>query len=341
MNNKVVIVSGATGQDGSYLCDYHLANGDQVIGLKRRSSTENEWRLKKAKKYQNFKIEECDITDAHSVAGIVSEYHPDIFYNLCAQSNVATSFKSPHETFQTNTIGVLNCLEAVKNISPSTRFIQAGTSEQFGSNYDMVDGEKVQHENTKFMARSPYAVSKCAAYDLCRIYRDGYNLFIGVAISFNHGSPRRGCDFVEMKIAKWLKEHRNVIISNDIEFSTTQFHTNNKTYNKLRLGNLDAFRDFTDARDIVQGLVKIAEYDEPEVFVLCSGRTIQIRELVGKMFNLVGVKDWEEFVYIDPEFYRPAEVDYLRGSNSKARKLLGWTPKITFDKMVWDIVNEC
>lgn len=333
------MISGITGQDGSYLADMYLKQGHTVIGLKRRSSTDNESRLLFAREFKKFNIVEVDITDAAAVTGVISQNQPDIFINTAAQSHVATSFANPAATFEVNTVGVINCLEAIKNFSPVTRFIQCGTSEQFGSNYNVLNGRKVQNENTQFIPQSPYAVSKVAAFELVRLYRDAYNIFASNAISFNHGGPRRGDNFIEMKVGKWIRDNRK-FISGDNSFASTYFLNSGREIPKLRLGNLKSWRDFTDARDIVVGLDKIANHDVPDDFVLCSENSIQMWELVASMFNIIGVNNWSDYVYIDKELFRPAEVDYLCGDATKAREILNWRPQISLDKMCRDIIYK-
>jgi GDPmannose 4,6-dehydratase len=231
MNNKTAIITGITGQDGSYLAEYLLEKQYNVIGLYRRSSNNNFDRIKHITS-NNFKLEEFDITDPNGCSSIISQFRPDEVYNLAAQSHVGTSFKQPSTTAEINYIGVVNLLESIKSYSPHTKFYQASTSEMFGFNYSLNPfGQKYQDETTQFLPQSPYGIAKLAAHNTVRIYRTAYGIFGCCGILFNHESPRRGENFVTRKITKYIAKVK-----------TGQPH------GKLKLGNLDAQRDWGHAR---------------------------------------------------------------------------------------------
>ena len=301
------IIFGITGQDGSHLADLLLGKGYQVVGVCRRSSTDNTQRISHILKNEKLQLIQGDITDAHSINKILKE-HADVdeIYNLAAQSHVAVSFKQPALTWDITGKGCLNILESiVSNELLGVRFYQASSSEMFGRNYDTRDclttvAEKYQDEETKFMPQSPYAIAKCAAHHLTRLFREGYGLHSSAGILFNHEGPRRGETFVTRKITKWIGDF--VKSGRDPEFP------------KLRLGNLEAFRDWGYAGDYVEAMWMMLQQDCPEDYVICTGETHTIREFLDVAFKHVDIDDWSEYVVQDPEFYRPAEVDYLRGA---------------------------
>ena len=321
------IIFGITGQDGSHLADLLLGKGYQIVGVCRRSSTDNTQRISHILKNEKLQLIQGDITDAHSINKILKE-HADVdeIYNLAAQSHVAVSFKQPALTWDITGKGCLNILESiVTNELLGVRFYQASSSEMFGRNYDTRDSlttsvEKYQDEETKFMPQSPYAIAKCAAHHLTRLFREGYGLHSSAGILFNHEGPRRGETFVTRKITKWIGDF--VKSGRDPEFP------------KLRLGNLEAFRDWGYAGDYVEAMWMMLQQDCPEDYVICTGETHTIREFLDVAFKHIGVDDWSDLVVQDPEFYRPAEVDYLRGVNTKATKKLGWRPRHSFADLV-------
>ena len=327
------IIFGITGQDGSHLADLLLEKQYQVVGVCRRSSIDNTERIKHILENEKLQLVECDITDAHSVHKILKE-HADVdeIYNLAAQSHVAVSFKQPALTWDITGKGCLNILEAiVGNELLNVRFYQASSSEMFGKNYDTRDClttmvEKYQDEDTKFMPQSPYAIAKCAAHHLTRLFREGYGIHSSAGILFNHEGPRRGETFVTRKITKWIGDF--VKSGRDPNFP------------KLRLGNLEAFRDWGYAGDYVEAMWMMLQKDYPEDYVICTGETHTIREFLDVAFKHIGIHDWSEFVVQDPEFYRPAEVDYLRGDSTKANEKLGWKPKHSFEDLVRMMVDS-
>jgi len=326
------IIFGITGQDGSHLADLLLGKGYQVVGVCRRSSTDNTERISHILKNEKLQLIQGDITDAHSINKILKE-HADVdeIYNLAAQSHVAVSFKQPALTWDITGKGCLNILESiVSNELLGVRFYQASSSEMFGRNYDTRDYlttvvEKYQDEETKFMPQSPYAIAKCAAHHLTRLFREGYGLHSSAGILFNHEGPRRGETFVTRKITKWIGDF--VKSGRDPEFP------------KLRLGNLEAFRDWGYAGDYVEAMWMMLQQDCPEDYVICTGETHTIREFLDVAFKHVDIDDWSEYVVQDPEFYRPAEVDYLRGDSTKANQKLGWKPRHSFDDLVKMMVD--
>ena len=251
---------------------------------------------------------------------------PHEVYNLAAQSHVGTSFKQPSYTSQVNLQGPINFLESIRLLSPSTKFYQASTSEMFGKNYEEFAGTKYQKETTPFVPQSPYAVAKLAAHEMVRIYRDSYGLFACCGILFNHESERRGENFVTRKITKWIGEF--VASGQDEDFPA------------LRLGNLDAHRDWGHAQDYVDAMYLMLQQDEPEDYVIATSETHSVREFLTEAFNEIGIPNFEPHVVIDPEFYRPCEVDWLLGHTGKARQQLDWRPKVSFPELVQRMVRS-
>ena len=327
------IIFGITGQDGSHLADLLLDKGYSVVGVSRRASTDNTERIKHILENDNFSLVQGDITDAFSVIQIFKE-HDDVdeIYNLAAQSHVAVSFKQPALTWDITGKGCLNILQSMIDLDMlNVRFYQASSSEMYGKNYDTRDcltlaDEKYQDEETKFLPQSPYAIAKCAAHYMTRLVREGYGVHASAGILFNHEGPRRGENFVTRKITKWIGEF--VKSGRDPEFP------------KLRLGNLEAFRDWGYAGDYVEAMWMMLQKDCPEDFVICTGETHTIREFLDVAFKHIGVSDWSNYVVQDPEFYRPAEVDYLRGDCSKAKNKLGWEPKNSFEDLAKMMVDH-
>ena len=324
------IIFGITGQDGSYLAELLLEKGYEVIGVTRRVSVPTLNRITHI--LPKIKIIEGDITDAFSVSNVIKEEAPDEIYNLAAQSHVGTSFKQPSLTWDVTAGGVLNILEAIRysGRKDDIKFYQASSSEMFGKNYNLREGLaemiKYQDEKTPFMPQSPYAIAKLAAHHLVRNYRDSYGIFACSGILFNHESERRGEKFVTRKITKWIGEF--VASGMDAEFPA------------LRLGNLDAKRDWGHAEDYVRGMWEMVQHETPNDYVVATGETHSVREFLDIAFRHIGIDDWDEFVVIDPEFYRPAEVDYLLGIPAKAKRVLGWEPEISFQQLVERMVDS-
>ena len=322
------IIFGITGQDGSHLADLLLSKDYHVVGVSRRASTDNTQRIKHILGNKRFELVQGDITDAHSVINILKKHEDvDEIYNLAAQSHVAVSFKQPALTWDITGKGCLNILQSIVDLGINSRFYQASSSEMYGKHYDELSpGNKFQNEDTKFMPQSPYAIAKCAAHHMTRLFREAYGLHASAGILFNHEGERRGETFVTRKITKWIGDW--VKSGRDLNFP------------KLRLGNLEAFRDWGYAGDYVEAMWMMLQQDSPQDFVICTGETHTIREFLDVAFSHIGIDDWSDLVIQDPEFYRPAEVDYLRGDCSKANHVLGWTPKHSFEDLVKLMVDH-
>lgn len=351
------IIFGVTGQDGSHLSDLLLSKGYKVVGVTRRSSTDNTDRIQHILSNPSFELLGGDITDTHSVMNIFKQ-HGDVdeVYNLAAQSHVAVSFKQPALTWDITAKGCLNILQTLVDIGmeKKVRFYQASSSEMFGKNYDVgVDHIKYQDENTRFVPQSPYAIAKCAAHHMTALFREAYGMHASSGILFNHEGPRRGETFVTRKITKWIGEFVKWCgsLSDGLEIETgisdqicTTYtegdHVFGPNFPKLRLGNLEASRDWGYAGDYVEAMWLMLQQDEPRDYVICTGETHTIREFLDIAFEHVGVKDWSDLVVQDSEFYRPAEVDYLRGRSDRARDLLGWKPNHSFKDLVKMMVEH-
>ncbi|RLI46444.1 GDP-mannose 4,6-dehydratase [Candidatus Bathyarchaeota archaeon] len=365
--NKTAIIFGITGQDGSYLAELLLKKGYKVVGVTRRVSVSTLERIDHI--LPEITIVEGDITDGFNVSKIIEEFEPDEVYNLAAQSHVGTSFKQPSLTWDVTAGGVLNILEAIR-YSPrkdSIRFYQASSSEMFGKNFTEMDddpmnlvwGFKYQDENTAFMPQSPYAIAKLAAHHLVRNYRDSYGIHGSCGILFNHESERRGEHFVTRKITKWIGEFKNWAQENgavDLQFDDDMIchvrkNPDNKPYGdndswvfgskfpKLRLGNLDAKRDWGHAEDYVNVMWLMLQQDTPDDYVVATGETYSVRHFLNVAFYRIGIDDWTQYVVVDPEFYRPAEVDYLLGIPRKAEEKLGWRRDVSFEALVNRMVD--
>lgn len=305
------LVTGVNGQIGSYLAELLLEKGYKIFGLKRRTSQNSLQNIEGI--LNQIELIEGDLTDLSSLERAVRIAEPDEVYNLAAQSFVAESFKTPIATANITGLGVLNMLEAVRHEAPDAKFVQMSTSEMFGSN------PPPQNESTPFHPRSPYGVAKCFGFWSAVNARESYGLKVSNAIGFNNESPRRGAHFVTRKITLGIRDIRGGGI------------------NKIKLGNLDAKRDWSFTGDIVKGLYLIANH-EPDDFVLCSGEAHSVRDFCEIAFNCVGL-DYKDYIEIDPLLFRPAEVNHLYGDYSKAKKELGWEPKVKFKELVEMMVN--
>jgi GDPmannose 4,6-dehydratase len=364
------VIFGITGQDGSYLAELLLKQGYEVIGVTRRVSVNTLSRIEHI--LPQLTIVEGDITDGFNISKIIESHEPDEIYNLAAQSHVGTSFKQPSLTWDITGAGVLNILEAIRYSSrkDQIRFYQASSSEMFGKNYTtskdaslimrdnkvvvddptgkgLYEYKKYQDEDTPFIPQSPYGIAKLAAHHLVRNYRESYDIHGSCGILFNHESERRGEQFVTRKITKWIGEF--VLWSShalgpegDGRFNPLAINTisepdfildGNRKFAKLRLGNLDARRDWGHAADYVEAMWLMLQQDEPDDYVVATGETRSVREFLDAAFGSVEVEDWSNLVVIDPEFYRAAEVEYLLGIPTKAQRELGWSPKIDFKSL--------
>lgn len=341
---KSAIIFGVTGQDGSHLADLLLEKNYIVTGVKRRSSSDNTQRIQHIITNPNFNLLEGDITDSCSIYNILkSNPVVDEIYNLAAQSHVGTSFKQPGLTWDTTGKGCINILQCIVDLSMfSARFYQASSSEMFGSAYNISrDGIKYQDEDTKFLPQSPYAIAKCAAHYATRLFREAYGLHASAGILFNHEGPRRGENFVTKKITKWVADFKVWINDNNLNVrdltydnSTIYGKVSSQNMPKLRLGNLDSYRDWGFAGDYVEAMWLMLQQEYPDDYVICTGKTYSVRDFLDKAFNHIDVDAWTNFVVSDTNLYRPAEVDYLRGDNTKALTKLGWQPKRDFSSLV-------
>jgi len=305
---KRALVTGVTGQDGSYLAEFLLEKGYEVCGLVRRSSTTNFERIEHIQ--DRIRLIPGDLLDQNSLLEAIRSVEPHEVYNLAAQSFVPTSWNQPVLTGEFTALGVSRLLEAVRMVKPDARFYQASSSEMFGK-----ADEVPQNENTRFHPRSPYGVAKVYGHWITVNARESYGLFTCSGILFNHESPRRGFEFVTRKVSDAAAR---------IKLGLAR---------ELRVGNLDAKRDWGFAGDYVEAMWRMLQQDEPQDFVIATGVTHSVRELVELAFSLVDLR-WEDYVAIDPKLVRPAEVDLLRGDWTKARERLGWRPRVNFEELV-------
>mgnify|MGYP004669686341 FL=1 len=312
---KKALITGITGQDGSYLAELLLEKGYEVHGIIRRSSSFNTGRIEHL--YQDFHVNDArvflhygDLADSSALSRLLEKIQPDEIYNLAAQSHVRVSFDIPEYTADVVALGTIRILDAIKETEIKTKFYQASTSELYGKVV-----ETPQTEKTPFYPRSPYACAKLYSYWITVNYRESYDMYACNGILFNHESPRRGETFVTKKIthaiARILKKEQD----------------------KLYLGNLDAKRDWGYAKDYVEAMWLMLQQDKAEDYVIATGETHSVREFLDEAFGLVGL-DWKKYVEIDPRYYRPAEVDLLLGNPAKAKEKLGWKPKTTFKELV-------
>ncbi|MBK5226768.1 MAG: GDP-mannose 4,6-dehydratase [Thermoleophilia bacterium] len=311
---KNALITGITGQDGSYLAEFLLEKGYNVFGMVRRSSTENFERINHIR--DKVTLIQADLLDQMSLIAAISESQPDEIYNLAAQSFVPTSWTKPVLTAEFTALGVTRMLEAMRHTKSDARFYQASSSEMFGK-----VAEVPQTENTPFHPRSPYGVAKVYGHFITVNYRESYNLYACSGILFNHESPRRGYEFVTRKVTDGVARIKLGLID------------------ELRLGNLDAKRDWGYAGDYVRMMWMMLQRDEPDDYVICSGETHSVEELVQIAFNYAGL-DWKKYIKIDQRFVRPAEVDLLIGDAAKAREKLGWEARVTFEEMIRMMVDN-
>jgi len=318
---KTALITGINGMDGSHLADLLLNKGYEVFGIERRCSTKNRTNTKHLEQNNHFHFITADLTDQNSLYRALKLSHPDEVYNLAAQSFVGSSWDIPVHTSEVNGIGVLRFLEAIREYENDTkrkvRFYQASTSEMFGK---MV--ENPANENTPFYPRSPYGVAKLYAHWMVKNYRESHNMFACSGILFNHESERRGIEFVTRKISDGVAR-----IALGLEDS-------------ISLGNLESKRDWGYAPDYVEGMWLMLQQDEPDDYVLATGESYSIKDFLSIAFEEVGIRDWKPYVKQDPKFYRPAEVDVLRGDCQKAKQLLGWESKTSFEDLVKRMVNN-
>lgn len=340
---KTALITGVTGQDGSYLAELLIEKGYEVHGIKRRSSSINTQRVNHLYDISNFKLHYGDLSDSLNLLSLIEKIKPDEIYNLAAMSHVKVSFDLPEYTANNDAIGTLRILEAIRilKMTKEIKIYQASTSELYGKAQQIP-----QDENTPFYPRSPYGVSKLYAYWITKNYREAYDMFASNGILFNHESPRRGETFVTRKITRGIAQ----IINNEIPC--------------LLLGNLNSKRDWGHAKDFVEGMYKILQFTKPDDWVLATGKTATVREFAYKAFlaakieiefegegvNEIGrvirnssrnkkVKSGDIIIRVDPRYFRPTEVDILIGNPSKANKLLGWKPKYSLDNLIMEMVE--
>jgi GDPmannose 4,6-dehydratase len=306
---KTALITGITGQDGSYLAELLLERGYRVVGMTRRTSTDVHERIQHL--VNDIEFVSGDVLDQTSVSSIVRDVKPDEVYNLAAQSFVPTSWQQPVLTGEFTALGVTRVLEAIRGTDPGIRVYQASSSEMFGKVV-----ETPQRESTPFYPRSPYGVAKVYGHWITVNYRESYDMFAVSGILFNHESPRRGKEFVTRKISDGVAR---------IKLGLAK---------EVRLGNLDAQRDWGFAGDYVRAMWLMLQHDQPDDFVIATGRTHSVREFCRIAFESAGLGSYEPYVTIDPRFARPAEVDLLIGDPSKARRVLGWEPKVSFEELV-------
>ena len=316
MSNKKALITGIAGQDGSYLAELLLSKGYEVHGIVRRNSVSEN---------QDSRIRDLDLTlhygdllDVRSLTRIISEVKPDEVYNLGAQSHVRVSFDVPSFTIQTNALGVLNLLEVCRQVVPNVKFYQASSSEMFGNS---VDDDGHQRKTTPMTPTSPYGCAKVMGYNLVRHYRAAYNMHACNGILFNHESPRRGSNFVTNKIVKGAVEIKK------------------GKRKKLALGNLNASRDWGHSKDYVRAMHMIVNNDKAGDWVVATGESRTIRDMCKVTFEKLGL-NYEDYVEVDPKYFRAQELDFLKGDSSEIREVLGWKPEYTFESMVEEMVDH-
>ncbi|MGL4609134.1 MAG: GDP-mannose 4,6-dehydratase [Trueperaceae bacterium] len=307
---KTALITGITGQDGVYLAELLLNKGYRVVGAERRASTRNRQRLDELKITEQIEFVDFDLADQGNITRGLEKIAPDEVYNLAAQSFVALSFEQPVMTGDVTGIGVARLLESIRTVNSKIRFYQASTSEMFGKVQAVP-----QTESTPFYPRSPYGVAKLYAHWLTVNYRESYNIFGCSGILFNHESPLRGVEFVTRKITLAVARIKHGL------------------QKELRLGNLDAKRDWGYAKEYVEGMYLMLQQNTPDDYVLATGETHTVKEFVKAAFEAAGL-DWQQYVVLDPAFERPAEVDLLLGDPSKAKRVLSWQPQTTFEELV-------
>jgi len=321
---KKALITGITGQDGSYLAEFLLGKGYEVAGIIRRLSTPNIHNIEKIR--NKIKIYDGDLLDQGSIDRSVKDFQPDEIYNLAAQTFVATSWSQPVLTGEITGLGAVRVFESIRNFKPDCKIYQASSSEMFGNTPD-----DFINENSPMHATSPYAIAKLYAHLMAKNYRNSYGIFTSSGILFNHESPRRGIEFVTRKITyaisaisegitetKTLNEQKEPLVRNG----------------KVKLGNLDASRDWGYAKDYVEAMYLMLQQEKGDDYVIATGKSATIREVLDIAFNYAGIKDWENYVEIDPRFKRPSELRHLRGDASKAKKVLDWEPKTTLKELI-------
>ena len=316
--NKIALITGINGQDGSYLAEFLLEKGYEVHGtLKRNSVSENQTsRLDDI--YSKLKLHYADLTDLSSLISVIQKCNPSEIYNLAAQSHVRISFDQPLYTTNVTGVGTLNMLEVIKLVNPKIKLYQASSSEMFGNS---IDSDGFQRETTPMNPVSPYGCAKVFSYNICRNYRNSYGMFVSNGILFNHESPRRGTNFVTNKVCKEAVK---------IKLGLS---------NELKLGNLDATRDWGHAKDYVKAMWEILQLNHPDDFVCSTGVSHSVRELCEYVFSKLNL-DYSKYVKLDDKFLRPEELNDLKGDSNKLRNLTGWNPTYTFESMLDEMIQH-
>jgi GDPmannose 4,6-dehydratase len=317
MGKKIALITGINGQDGSYLAEFLLEKGYVVHGILKRNSVAENQTARLDNVYDKVKLHYGDLTDMSSLISVIQKVMPDEIYNLAAQSHVRISFDQPLYTSNVTGLGTLNLLESIKLIKPDTKIYQASSSEMFGNS---IDSDGYQRETTPMNPVSPYGCAKVFSYNICRNYRNSYGMFVSNGILFNHESPRRGTNFVTNKVCKEAVK---------IKLGLS---------NELKLGNLDATRDWGHAKDYVKAMWEILQLKNPDDFVCSTGTSHSVRELVTYVFNRLGL-DWVDYVKQDEKFLRPEELHDLKGDSSKLVKNTGWLPYYTFETMLDEMID--
>ncbi len=314
---KKAIITGVNGQDGSYLTEFLLHKKYEIHGTIRRSSSSELQKGRISHLLNKIKLHYVDLTDLSSLINIIQEIQPDEVYNLAAQSHVRISFDNPIYTSQVTGLGTLNLLEAVKFVNPKIKIYQASSSEMFGN---CIDYDGFQRETTSMNPVSPYGCAKVFSYNICRNYRNSYNMFISNGILFNHESPRRGTNFVTNKVCKEAVKIKLGLL------------------NELKLGNLEATRDWGHAKDYVEAMWMILQQDKPDDFVCATGISHSVRDLVEYVFGKLDL-NWVDYVKSDEKFLRPEELHNLKGDSTKLRMITGWKPTYTFHSMLDEMIE--
>lgn len=348
------LIIGIGGMDGTHLAEHLLNRGDEVYGVHRRTSSDNLQRTREAGLIGKVKLIEGDIADPHSMNSILNQVKPDEVYNVAAQSHVQTSFNQPKLTNDINYVGVLNILEWLRH-NKTTKLYHSSTSEMFGDSITykeewhgmeytenlrckdittehLNNGEFYQDENTPFNPQSPYAISKLAAHQLCEVYKEAYNLKIWSAVLFNHEGPYRGEQFVTRKITKWCANFAKWVSNfhfNKLTFDDANIFCGSYQFPKLRLGNIDAIRDWGYAGEYTALMIQMLQQDTPDFYVVATGQSLTVKQFLLECFTISKFPEsiWNNLFTIDKDLYRPAEVPYLRGRSDKVQKALNWSPK--------------
>ncbi|MEM2614424.1 MAG: GDP-mannose 4,6-dehydratase [Nitrososphaerota archaeon] len=317
---KKALITGITGQDGAYLARFLLDKGYEVYGTYRRLSTPNFWRLEYLEIFEKINLIPLELSDTGSIVEALKIAEPDEIYHLAAQSFVEASFESPVATADVTGIATTRILEAIRQLCPDVKFYNAATSEIFGAT-GFLNGGKLLNENDVFRPMSPYAAAKLYGYWITKIYREAYKIFAVNGILFNHESPLRGLEFVTRKISNEVAK---------IKLGLSE---------ELRLGNIDAKRDWGYAPEYVESMWLMLQQDEPDDYVIATGEAHSVKEFVEEAFKRVGL-DWKEYVKVDKRFYRPLDVPILCGDYSKAKQKIGWMPRVKFKELVDIMVDE-